>query len=108
MYLYPKWIRLWHLLNAVLVILLILSGISIRYPGEDMKFIFIYPKAIQWHNISAILLTLNYIYFVIGNYLSENGKYYKIPLKTFWSGMGKQFKYYAYGIFRGEKNFNAG
>ncbi len=104
MYLYPKWIRLWHLLNAILVVLLIITGASIRFPGDDMKFIFEFPKAIRWHNTSAILLTLNYIFFIIGNYFTDNGKYYRIPFKHFWSGMGKQLRFYAYEIFKGKKN----
>lgn len=103
MYLYPKWIRLWHLLNAVLVVLLILTGISIRYPGDDMKFIFELTKASRWHNIASVLLTLSYIFFVVGNYMTANGKYYKLQRKNLWSDMGKQLRYYACGIFRGEK-----
>ena len=104
MYLYPGWVRLWHLLNAVFVVILILTGISIRYPGDDMKFIFEFPKAVKWHNTSAILLTVNYIFFVTGNFLTENGKYYLLRKQNFWSGMGRQMKYYAYGMFRGAKD----
>lgn len=69
-----------------------------------MRFLFEFPTAVRWHNISSVLLTLNYIFFVIGNFLSGNGKYYNLPLKKFWLGMGKQMKFYAYGVFRGEKN----
>ena len=104
MYLYSMWIRLWHLLNAIFVILLILTGTSIRYPGDDMHFIFVTSKAVRIHNVTSVLLIANYIFFVTGNFLSENGKYYLLKRKSFWSGMGKQFRYYAYGIFRGEKN----
>jgi len=35
MYLYPKWIRLWHLFNALLFILLIVTGISMQYTGRN-------------------------------------------------------------------------
>jgi thiosulfate reductase cytochrome b subunit len=106
MYLYPKWIRLWHLLNAVIIILLILTGISIKFAGagNGMKFIIEYGKAVKWHNSAAIMLTVTYIFFVTGNFLTENGKYYKLKRQNLWSGMGKQARYYVGGIFRGEKD----
>jgi thiosulfate reductase cytochrome b subunit len=103
MYLYPKWIRLWHLLNAVLVIILILTGISMQYTGKDINFLIDFPKAVKWHNFAAALLTAGYIFFVLGNLLTENGKYYKLQKQNFWSDLGKQMRYYAWGMFRGEK-----
>jgi thiosulfate reductase cytochrome b subunit len=104
MYLYPKWVRLWHLLNAVLVIILILTGISMQYTGKDMKFLIEFAKAVKWHNFSAILLTASYIFFVTGNLLTENGKYYKLEKQNLLADLGKQMKHYAWGMFRGEKH----
>jgi thiosulfate reductase cytochrome b subunit len=104
MYLYPKWVRLWHLLNAVLVIILILTGISMQYTGKDINFLIDFAKAVKWHNFAAIMLTASYIFFVTGNLLTENGKYYKLQKRNFWSDLGKQMRYYAWGMFRGEKH----
>jgi thiosulfate reductase cytochrome b subunit len=103
MYLYPKWVRLWHMLNAILVIILILTGISMQYTGKDTNFLIDFAKAVRWHNFSAMLLIASYILFVTGNFLTENGKYYKLQKQNFWSDMNKQLKYYARGMFRGEK-----
>jgi thiosulfate reductase cytochrome b subunit len=104
MYLYPKWIRLWHLLNAVLIIILIMTGISMQYTGKDSSFLIDFAKAVKWHNFAAILLIASFIFFVIGNLLTENGKYYKLEKRNFWSDLGKQMRYYAWGMFRGEKH----
>jgi len=104
MYLYPKWVRFWHMLNAVLVLILILTGISMQYTGEDLKFLVGFEKAVKWHNLSASLLTLSYIFFVTGNLLTGNGKYYKIEKQNLWSDLFKQMRYYAWGMFRGEKH----
>jgi len=104
MYLYPKWVRFWHMLNAVLVLILILTGISMQYTGEDLKFLVGFEKAVKWHNISASFLTLSYIFFVTGNLLTGNGKYYKIEKQNLWSDLFKQMRYYAWGMFRGEKH----
>jgi len=92
------------MLNAVLVLILILTGISMQYTGEDMKFLIGFEKAVRWHNFSAAFLTLSFIFFVTGNILTENGKYYKVKKQNFWSDLGKQMRYYAWGMFRGEKH----
>lgn len=63
-----------------------------------------FARAVKWHNIAAILLTLNYIIFVTGNLLTGNGKYYKIEKKNFLADLAAQMRYYAFGIFKGEKH----
>jgi len=105
MYLYPVWVRLWHLANAILVIVLIITGLSMQYTDKtDYVFVVGFARAVKWHNIAAMLLTFNYILFISGNILTENGRYYRISKKNFISDLGKQFKYYAFGMFRGEKH----
>ena len=42
-----------------------------------------FARAVKWHNIAAILLTFNYIFFVAGNILAGNGKYYRIEKREF-------------------------
>jgi len=63
-----------------------------------------FARAVKWHNIAAILLTLNYIIFVTGNLLTGNGKYYKIEKKNFLEDLAAQLRYYAFRIFKGEKH----
>jgi len=63
-----------------------------------------FATAVKWHNIAAILLTINYIIFVIGNSATENGKYYRTSKKNFITDLGIQLKYYSWGIFKGEKH----
>lgn len=104
MYLYPKWLRLWHLINAVSVIILIITGLKIRYSGDAaLTASEASSGAVTWHNISAIILTIGYLTFVIGNILTENGKYYRIKGKDFMKNVMKQFRYYSHGMFRNEK-----
>ncbi len=92
------------MLNAVLVLILILTGISMQYTGEDLKFLVGFEKAVKWHNLSATFLTLSFIFFVTGNLFTGNGKYYKIEKQNFWPDLLKQMRYYAWGMFRGEKH----
>ena len=105
MYLYPKWIRAWHLLNASMFLILIITGISMQYTDkENAAFVVGFAKAVKWHNFAAIVLVLNYIFFVTGNLLTKNGKYYRLGEKGFFSNLKKQLQYYSWGMFKGEKH----
>ncbi len=104
MYLYPKWIRLWHLINAVLFIILIITGLSMQYTGKDNPAYMVgFAKAVKWHNFAAVLLIINYIIFVTGNIFTSNGRHYKADKKSFTADIIRQLKYYSFGMFRGEK-----
>ena len=104
MYLYPKWIRLWHVLNALMFIILIITGISMQYTDkENAVYVVGFAKAVKWHNTAALVLTGNYIIFIIGNAVSGNGRYYRVKKGNFLTNLWKQARYYAFGIFKGEK-----
>jgi thiosulfate reductase cytochrome b subunit len=105
MYLYPKWLRAWHVLNAVLFLILIVTGLSIQYTDkEHAAYVVGFAKAVKWHNFAAILLTISYIIFVTGNLFTSNGRQYNIHRKNFFSDLLKQLKYYSIGMFKGEKH----
>jgi thiosulfate reductase cytochrome b subunit len=105
MYLYPKWIRVWHLINAVTFLVLIITGLSMQYTDkENAAYVVGFAKAVKLHNFAAIVLVLNYIFFVTGNLLTENGRYYRLGEKGFLSNLKKQLKYYSWGMFSGEKH----
>src|SRR5512133_2409440 len=98
MYLYPKWLRLWHLLNAVLFLILIFTGISMQYTDKgSSNFIIGFERAVKWHNIAAVILTINYIFFVLGNVLTRNGKFYRMEKENFSKNLITQLKFYAGG-----------
>lgn len=104
MYLYPLWIRLWHALNAILIIILIITGISMQYTDKsNLVFIIDFAAAVKWHNITAVILVISYIFFLTMNIVSGNARYYRISLKNLFSELDKQFRYYVSGMFRGEK-----
>ncbi len=100
-YLYPVWIRLWHTINALMIILLILTGISMRYSSPERTLIR-FDVAVAIHNVAAIIVTFNYGIFVIGNIITRNGRYYRNWRKNLATSLWKQFIFYAVGIFRKE------
>jgi thiosulfate reductase cytochrome b subunit len=63
-----------------------------------------FERAVKWHNVAAILLTLNYIFFVTGNIITRNFRFYKIEKKNFVADLITQFRFYSGGMFRGEKH----
>ena len=100
-YLYPVWIRLWHIINALTFILLVLTGISLHYSSAEGSLIR-FDIAVAIHNVCAIILTLNYGVYVIGNLITGNGKFYRKWRKNLTVNMWKQFRFYAFGIFKNE------
>jgi len=105
MYLYPKWIRAWHVINALMFLILIVTGLSMQYTGKDTgTYIVGFAKAVKVHNFAALILIISYIIYVTGNLLTKNGKYYKTIKKNFLSDLLIQLKYYSWGMFKGEKH----
>ena len=100
LYLYPVWIRIWHMINALLCLTLIITGLSIQFsnPSTVVKF----NAAVSVHNIAGIILSVSYAFFFLGNLFTKNGAYYVIPVKEFMVRLQKQFYYYTIGIFKGD------
>ncbi len=102
-YLYPVWIRIWHLINALMFLLLIFTGICLHFCGTGQTLI-PFNIGVGIHNTAAIIITFNYGVFVIGNMITRNGKFYRKWRKNLVTNLWKQFVFYAVGIFRNEKH----
>lgn len=102
LYFYPLWLRIWHAINALGIILLIITGISMQW-GVESSFIE-FQTAVNVHNISGVVLTLNYLLFFFGNIVTKNINFYLIKPKGFFKRLFKQGQYYAFGMFKGESH----
>jgi len=102
-YLYPLSIRIWHWTNAILCLFLILTGLSMQYSNPEYPFMR-FDLAVSLHNITGILLTISYAWFIIANIVTGNGKYYSLKAKGLAERLMKQFRYYTVGVFKGEKS----
>jgi len=100
-YFYPIWLRTWHGINALGIILLIITGLSMN-SGAQSSFIN-FKIIVNIHNISGTIVTLNYLVFLIGNILTSNSKFYRIKSKGFIKRPMKQAQYYIWGMFHGMK-----
>lgn len=101
-YHYPLSIRLWHALNAICIIILIATGISMYYVEPDRTLIE-FSWAVKIHNIAGVVLSFSYLIFFIANITTGNRKYYKMPLRGIGKRLMKQGMYYTVGMFKGEK-----
>lgn len=101
-YHYPKYIRLWHLLNAIFFLVLILTGLNMKYYDPDNSFISLLIS-VTLHKICGISLSASYLIFFIGNMISGNGKHYRISLKGSGNRISLQISYYLKGFFKHEK-----
>lgn len=102
LYLYPQWVRVWHGINAFLCLIIIITGLSMHYSNPEYTLIIRFDIAVTIHNFSGVLLSLNYLFFVNNNLIRPNGRFYKIVLTGFIKDVIIQFKYYMFGIFKGQ------
>ncbi|MEA1878867.1 MAG: cytochrome b/b6 domain-containing protein [Bacteroidota bacterium] len=100
-YLYPVWIRLWHLLNALLCLMLILTGLSMQY-SEPGTGLIRFDIAVTIHNVCGVILTISYFVFIFGNLFTKNGRHYRLEPIGLFKRLWIQARYYAYGFFKKE------
>jgi thiosulfate reductase cytochrome b subunit len=98
LYLYPVWLRLWHWLNALMFIVLMVTGASMHFAGTSWLVPF--DTAVPIHNATGILLTISWVVFVLGNLFSSNGRHYRVRFRGLFQRLFAQMTYYGYGIFR--------
>jgi thiosulfate reductase cytochrome b subunit len=103
-YLHPLPVRIWHWVNAVSFIVLIVTGLQIRY--RDLLGLMKFREAVDIHNFFGFVLIFNFFIWLVYYIVSGKIKIYIPPLnpKKFIMGCLRQAKYYGYGILMGEQN----
>jgi thiosulfate reductase cytochrome b subunit len=101
-YLHPLPVRIWHWINALGFVGLILTGIQLRY--SDLFSLLTFETALKLHNWIGFVVIANYFLW-LGYYLSSDriSNYHPVlDAKSFFDNYFRQMVYYSYGIFRGE------
>lgn len=99
--LYPVWIRVWHWINALSFVMLIVSGLSLHFAGSSMPLIG-FNNARILHNIFGILLSINCVIYLLATLTGNNAKHYKPQWKGLINRLNRQALFYGIGIFRDE------
>jgi len=114
-YLLPPWIRLWHWTNALLIITLTVTGISLHFADPKLPLVE-FSLAARIHDIAGLALVAAYSFFAIANIVSGNWWQYVPKPPGILDRCVKQARWYLWGIFQGEPhpypvtkevNFNA-
>lgn len=99
-YLHPLPVRIWHWIHAICIVLLVLSGIQIRF--ADYFLLVPLKKAVEFHNIVGIIVSLDFLlWFVYYTFTGKIKIYFPAAEELFYSAI-RQIRYYSYGIFKGE------
>lgn len=103
-YLHPLPVRVWHWVNAASFLVLIATGLQIRY-REALNFM-TFRNAVDVHNFFGFVLIGNFFLWLVYYLVSGKIRIYLPPLnlKKFVTGCIRQARYYGYGIFLGEEN----
>lgn len=100
-YFYPLWLRIWHGINALGIIILIITGITMNSGMKES--IISFNLNIKLHNYAGAIISVNYLVFFLGNLFTSNKKFYIIKPKNFLKRPIRQAYYYIWGMFHGMK-----
>jgi Ni/Fe-hydrogenase b-type cytochrome subunit len=103
-YLHPIPVRTWHWINAVCFIILIVTGIQMRYP--DYVKLFSFETAVDIHSWTGFILIANYLIWFFFYIFTGKIKIYIPTLNPikFAKESITQALFYGYGIFVGNPN----
>ncbi len=104
-YLHPLPVRIWHWVNALGFIILILTGAQIRYP--NVLHLMPFETAVQIHSWLGFILLANYCIWLFYYLLTLKIKIYIPPLHhpiEFAKKALRQAKFYGWGIMVGDQN----
>jgi thiosulfate reductase cytochrome b subunit len=103
-YVHPLPVRIWHWVNALGFVLLILTGLQIRY--LDLFHLVSFASAVSIHNAVGFVLMANYLVWLSFYLFTDKITVYHPELKPsrYFRNTLRQMQYYGYGIFKGEPN----
>jgi len=103
-YIHPLPVRIWHWINALGFVLMVLTGIQIRYVGlvDAVSF----RTAVTLHNAAGFVIIANFFVWLLFYIFSDRITVYlpEMNLMKQYRGSIRQILYYGYGIFKGDPN----
>ncbi|MBK1649237.1 cytochrome b/b6 domain-containing protein [Rhabdochromatium marinum] len=88
--------RFWHWAQMLLILVLLITGFGLHGFHHLISF----RAAVTLHTSAALLLLLLWAFSVFWLFTTRTWRHF-IPT---WQGMWGVFRYYSYGIFRGERH----
>ncbi|MBI4953340.1 MAG: cytochrome b/b6 domain-containing protein [Myxococcales bacterium] len=97
---FPRWLRLWHWLNAVLFSVLIVTGFSLHFAGSGSVGVG-FRVSFLVHNVLGIGLVAAFVGYLAAMLITGHWRQY-LPRRTILGDALKQVRFYIFGILRGE------
>jgi len=100
-YLHPLPVRIWHWLNALGFLLLILTGFQLRY--VDLFSLMSFESAVKLHNYTGFAVIANWFlwfFYYVGSDRVTN-YHPDFDAKSFFERYFRQIEYYSWGYFHG-------
>ncbi|HEV2103448.1 MAG TPA: cytochrome b/b6 domain-containing protein [Candidatus Acidoferrum sp.] len=95
--------RIWHWLQALAILFLILSGLAIHYP-DRFGILGSMATALRWHSWLGWALILNACLGIFYHLTAEKYHHFLPRMEDFTGAAVRQARFYLYGIFKGEKH----
>jgi len=95
--------RIWHWLQAAVMILLIFTGLAIHYPDRFAPLVSM-TVALRFHTWLAAALILNAFLGAFYHLTAEKYHHFMPRMDDFTGAAVLQARFYLYGIFKGEKH----
>lgn len=101
-YLFPLPVRIWHWINAFVIIILVITGIQLRMPS--FQIFANYRDAVLVHKYFGFAMSVSFLFWFL-YYLFTGGlkKHYLIGIKDI-KAIPDQVIYYVLYIFKGKRN----
>jgi Ni/Fe-hydrogenase b-type cytochrome subunit len=104
LYIHPLPVRIWHWTNAAGFVLMIATGLQIRF--LDLMQVVSFRTAVVAHNWIGFVLIANFFVWLSFYLFTDKIKVYHPELSPtkYFRASWRQIQYYGYGIFRGDAN----
>ncbi|MCU4163000.1 cytochrome b/b6 domain-containing protein [Carboxylicivirga caseinilyticus] len=102
LFLYPTWLRVWHALNAIFFLVLLITGISMQYSNPNWILV-PFDLAVASHNVSGIIILISYLFYLFFFFTTSNRRHYNIVFKELGKRLAMQIRYYVFGVFKNEE-----
>ena len=99
-YLYSKPTRYWHWLNALLFIVLIVTGFNMHFADIDNAWLS-FELSVTFHNAAALLVIIGYLFYLAASVVNGNIKNYLPHFRQFFTKLYRQTRFYLFDIFLG-------
>jgi thiosulfate reductase cytochrome b subunit len=104
LYIHPLPVRIWHWINAIGFLVMIATGVQIRY--LDLVQLVPFKTAVVVHNWAGFVLIANYFLWFCFYLFTDKITVYvpEMNAAKYFQDAWRQIKFYGYGIFLGEVN----